>query len=77
MADELETTDCRPEDLARLARIRQCDARFDVLHFEQIVSFEDDESDDMLDPSALLVVLEALSKETEGLAVDPQAGTFL
>ena len=77
MADELETTDCRPEDRARLARIRQCDARFDVLHFEQIVNFEDDESDDMLDPSALLVVLEALSKETEGLAVDPQAGTFL
>ena len=77
LADELETTDCRPEDRARLARIRQCDARFDVLHFEQIVTFEDDEPDDMLDPSALLVVLEALSKETEGLAVDPQAGTFL
>ena len=77
LADELETTDCRPEDRARLARVRQCDARFDVLHFEQLVNFEDDEPDDMLDPSALLVVLEALSKETEGLAVDPQAGTFL
>ena len=77
LADELETTDSRPEDRARLARVRQCDARFDVLHFEQIVNFEDDEPDDMLDPSALLVVLEALCEETEGLAVDPQAGTFL
>jgi len=77
MADELETTDCRPEDRARLAQIRQCDARFDVLHFEQVVHFEDDEPDDMLDPSTLLVVITALCKETEGLAVDPQAGTFL
>jgi hypothetical protein len=77
LADELDTTDCRPEDRARLARVRQSDARFDVLHFEQVVGFEDDDSDDMLDPSALLVVLGALSKETEGLAIDPQAGTFL
>jgi hypothetical protein len=78
LAEEMETTDCRAEDRARLARIRQCDARFDVLHFEQLVSFDDeDESDEMLDPSALLVVLEALAKETEGIAIDPQAGTFL
>jgi len=76
LAEELETTDCRAEDRARLAQIRQCDARFDVLHFEQILNFED-EMDDMLDPSALLVVLEALAKETDGIAVDPQAGTFL
>ena len=77
LAEELDTTDCRPEDRLRLDRMRQCDARFDVLHFEQLVSFEDDESDEMLDPSALLVVLQTLSQETDGLAVDPQAGTFL
>ena len=66
------------EDRARLARIRQCDARFDVLHFEQLVNFEgENETDDMLDPSALLVVLDALASETKGIAVDPQAGTFL
>lgn len=76
LVDELETTDCRAEERARLDRIRQCDARFDVLHFEQIVSF-DDEADEMLDPSALLVVMQALARETDGIAVDPQAGTFL
>ena len=77
LAEELETSDCRAEDRARLARIRGCDARFDVLHFEQLVNFEEEESDEMLDPGALLVVLEALAQETDGIAVDPQAGTFL
>ncbi len=78
LVEEMETTDCRPEDRVRLDRLRKCDGRFDVLHFEQIVNFDDeDESDEMLDPSALLVVLEALAKETDGLAVDPQTSTFL
>jgi hypothetical protein len=78
LVEEMETTDCRPEDRVRLARLRQCDGRFDVLHFEQIVNFQDeDESDEILDPSALLVVLEALARETDGLAVDPQTSTFL
>jgi hypothetical protein len=76
LVDEMQTTDCRPEDRVRLDRLRRCDGRFDVLHFEQIVSF-DDESDEVLDPSALLVVLQALAEETGGLAVDPQASTFL
>jgi hypothetical protein len=31
----------------------------------------------MLDPSALLVVLAALANLTRGVAIDPQAGTFL
>lgn len=54
------------------------DGRFDVLHFEQVADeTEDDEDDGMLDPSALLVVLGALAKLTGGVAVDPQAGTFL
>ena len=60
-------------------RIRKCDGRFDVLHFEQVAEDmeEDDDDDGMLDPSALLIVLGALAKLTEGVAVDPQAGTFL
>jgi hypothetical protein len=66
-----------------LRRILQCDGRFDVLHFEQVPDYEGeegnqgDEADEMLDPSALLLVLGALAKITDGVAVDPQAGTFL
>lgn len=60
-------------------QIRNYDGRFDVLHFEEItdVSEEDAEEDEMLDPSALLVVLEALAKLTSGVAIDPQAGQFV
>lgn len=49
-----------------------------MLHFEQVVDFEDeDEAEGMLDPTALLVVLDALAKLTDGIPVDPQAGTML
>jgi hypothetical protein len=62
----------------QLARLRRFDGRFDVLHFEQIVGGEEDEDPDgMLDPTTLLSVLEALARLTDGIAVDPQAGTIL
>lgn len=78
LADEMETPTCRPEERDKLKRIRQCDSRFDVLHFEQVVDFGDeDEGEEMLDPTALLVVLDALVQLTDGIAVDPQAGTML
>ena len=57
-------------------QIKRYDARFDVLHFER-VSEDDALEDEMLDPSTLLMVLEALARLTGGVAVDPQAGTFL
>ena len=37
----------------------------------------DDEPDEMLDPSALLVVMEALMKLTGGIGVDPQSGSLM
>jgi hypothetical protein len=62
-----------------LSNILTYDGRFDVLHFERIdEEFEEEEDDgEMLDPSALLVVLETLAKLTRGVAVDPQSGTIL
>jgi len=51
--------------------------RFDVLHFERIADMTEEEDDEMLDPSALLIVLETLAKLTGGVAVDPQSGTIL
>lgn len=61
------------------SEIKKCDGRFDVLHFEEVSqeTEEDAEDEGMLDPSALLVVLGALAKLTGGVAIDPQAGTFL
>ena len=63
-----------------LGRLREYDARFDVLHFERVgdaEDAEDEEPDGMLDPSALLLVLDALAELTGGIAVDPQTGTML
>ena len=78
MVQELATT-IEPQQRALLHRIKQCDGRFDVLHFEQVSHLpeEDDETEELLDPSALLAVLEALAKITGGIAVDPQSGTIL
>jgi hypothetical protein len=70
-------------ETAALRRILRCDGRFDVLHFEQVPDYEyeeegrEDSSDEMLDPSALLLVLGALARLTNGVSIDPQAGTFL
>jgi hypothetical protein len=60
-------------------QIKKYDGRFDVLHFEQVTEEGegDAEDDELLDPSALLVVLAALAKQTGGVALDPQAGTFI
>ncbi len=60
-------------------QIKRYDARLDVLHFERVPedAEEDAEDEEMLDPSTLLVVLGALAKLTGGVAIDPQAGTFL
>ena len=78
LADEMETPACRSDERAKLKRIRKCDGRFDVLHFEQVIKFqEEEESEEMLDPTALLVVLDRLVELTDGIAVDPQAGTLL
>jgi hypothetical protein len=69
--------DCSP--LVSWEQIKNHESRFDVLHFEQISQEnpDDAEEDDILDPSALLIVLGALAKLTGGVAVDPQAGTLI
>jgi hypothetical protein len=61
-----------PED-----KILSFNGRFDVLHFERISETLEEEDDEMLDPSTLLIVLETLAKITDGVAVDPQSGTIL
>jgi hypothetical protein len=66
------------EERAKLARLKKFDARFDLLHFEQTTGAEgEDELDEMLDPSMLLIVLDAVVELTGGVGVDPQSGTLL
>jgi hypothetical protein len=75
LADELKLATLDESDRRKVARLPKCDARFDILHFEELVEDEDDEG--MLDPSALLLVIGALVDLTDGIAVDPQSGTLV
>ncbi|MFV2065658.1 MAG: hypothetical protein ACC645_01660 [Pirellulales bacterium] len=63
----------------QLAQLIKADARLDVMHFERVMGSEyaDDESEEMLDPSCLLMVVEALVALTDGVAIDPAAGAIL
>jgi hypothetical protein len=67
-----------PAERKNLKRICKYDGRFDVLHFERVPEPDESEGDDdLLDPGAVLIVLEALARLTEGVAVDPQSGTVV
>ncbi len=76
LVEQMKPTACEPNEIAAVKQIARCDARFDVLHFEEVPEFSEDE-DDMLDPSALLLVLGELAKITGGVAVDPQSGSVI
>lgn len=79
LAEEMAAAARDTGETVREEEIRQFDGRFEVLHFERLSgkSEGEDPTDEMLDPSALLLVLGALARLTDGLAVDPQAGTIL
>jgi hypothetical protein len=67
-----------PEEKLKLKRLPDCDARFDVYHFEQIVDDEEaTEEEEFLDPGALLIVLESLAKLCHGVGIDPQSGAVM
>jgi hypothetical protein len=72
--EELKQSVTEAEERAKVARLPKFDARFDLLHFEQVAADAGDDEDEMLDPSALLIVLDALVELTGGVGVDPASG---
>lgn len=66
-------------DRAAFERLSQCDARFDVFHFEELGDAFLDSNDDegILDPATLLLVLSKLAKLCHGIAFDPQSGPLI
>lgn len=67
------------DERSKLARLPKLGAKLDLLHFERLAEGfgDEDEPDDMLDPSALLIVMDALVELTAGVGVDPQSGTLV
>jgi len=79
LVDELRNAAVEPDQKRRLGELTECNARFDVFHFEHI-AFDAElagEDEEFMDPGSLLNVLQALKGLTEGIAVDPQAGEFV
>ncbi len=79
LAEEMRST-TPAEERPRLRAVANADARLDILHFQDVAggpADDDDELDEMFDPSALLVVLDALVELTGGVAIDPQSGSMV
>ncbi len=75
-ADELRPTEA--SDAERIEQLRHCDARFELMHFEQFYRGETEEdSEEMFDPAALVMVMDALVRLTQGIGVDPQSGIIM
>lgn len=65
-------------DRPKFNQLARCDAKFDLMHFEQVFEGEEEEEGgEALDPSALLSVMDALVELTGGVGVDPQSGTLM
>ena len=74
---QLKQQQLTDEEQSKVDLLSSCDARFDVFHFEQVVSDRDDEEDGFLDPGALLIVLERLAELCDGVGIDPQSGEIM
>lgn len=77
LVEDMKSSAADPEEREKITHIAACDARFDVMHFQQVSGGKEDDLDEMFDPSALLIVVETLTDLTDGVAVDPQSGAFL
>ncbi|NIL97364.1 MAG: hypothetical protein GTO53_13635 [Planctomycetales bacterium] len=64
---------------AKVRNLSGCDARLDLLHFEMMIEFDDDDEEALggFDPGALLAVMEALTELVNGIGVDPAAATVM
>ena len=61
-----------------IAQVPECNARFDVFHFEQLTFIGGDEEDEeFMDPGTLLIVLDKIAELCNGIVVDPQSGSLL
>lgn len=75
---EMKSAILEGDERRKLQRLNNCDARFDLLHFEQVVDSADDaQLDECFDPAGLLVVLEELSELCDGVGVDPASASLM
>jgi hypothetical protein len=76
LVNELRQTTATETEIADLKRITALDARFDIYHFEEIVT-GDEEDDEFMDPGCLLQVIDELTRLVNGVGLDPASGALL
>lgn len=78
MARDCKPSQLDPEERKQFERLKKCDAKLDLLHFENRAGDDplDDADDEMLDPSALLLVLDTMVDLTGGVGIDPASGSL-
>lgn len=65
-------------DRATLEKLACCNARLDVLHFEQLIDLDQSsDDDDIMDPGSLLTVLDRLADLVRGVVFDPQTNCLM
>ena len=75
LQEDMRTMTLSGDELKKLSRLKDCDARFDIFHFEEVAAA--DAEDAFLDPGGLLLVLENLANLCHGVSIDPQSQTIL
>ena len=76
MRQQINEEDLLPGEEEKLAQLDHCNARFDIMHFEHVQDFLAEDDDEFLDPGGLLIVAEVIRGLCQGVAMDPQSGTF-
>jgi hypothetical protein len=71
--EQFRTTTLSGDDLKKIAKIGNCRARFDVLHFEEITGSEDD----FLDPGSLLTVVGKIARLCDGVGFESESLTII
>lgn len=65
------------KEQSKLQRLLECDARFDIFHFQQIVGDDVADEDEFMDPGSLIAVLKSLAQLCHGVSVDPLTGALM
>ena len=76
MVGEFRALTLTGDEREKLTSFRECDARFDLFHFEKQVAGNED-PDAFIDPGGLLIVLEKLRALCDGVGIDPQSQMLL
>jgi hypothetical protein len=76
LSEEFPSDSLEQSEREKWNKAQSFSARIDLFHFEE-VSSEMEPDEGLLDPGAMLVILQTIANLTGGVGVDPSAGTVV